>query len=181
MLLQNGTVQGIRSILCHNSDCSTLKLNQNIEIEDWHLVGSLRMDTKAVFWAPITSEGRREFSGWEWEEVETKKAQESTSAGVIVSWPSLKTAASIYLPSPNNTVYTLHSPCSVRGLRRRYKLESSWPGWLVSSTWVFLGLEKNRYAVWCRLPGLGVTRNLPTKCYNSFTMTRKDGHWVSVS
>ena len=108
MLLQNGTVQGIRSILCHNSDCSTLKLNQNIEIEDWHLVGSLRMDTKAVFWAPITSEGRREFSGWEWEEVETKKAQESTSAGVIVSWPSLKTAAaSIYLSSPNNTVYTV--------------------------------------------------------------------------
>ena len=43
------------------------------------------MDTEAVFWAPITSEGRREFSGWEWEEVGTKKAQESTSAGVIVS------------------------------------------------------------------------------------------------
>ena len=108
MLLQNGTVQGIRSILCHNSDCSTLKLNQNIEIEDWHLVGSLRMDTKALFWAQITSEGRREFSGWEWEEVGNKESSGVNKCGgnCLVTFTQ-NSSFHLSISPPNNTVYTV--------------------------------------------------------------------------
>ena len=131
--------------------------------------------------APITSEGRRrrrEFSGWEWQEARNKE-----SSGVNKCWGNnclvTFTDNNSFLPSPplpiTNTVYTVR----VLSARRFWMESSPRPGWLlVSSTWVFLGLEKNRYAVWCRLPGQGrvTRRNLPTKCYNSFTMISQGRH-----
>ena len=129
--------------------------------------------------APITSEGRRrrrEFSGWEWQEARNKE-----SSGVNKCWVNYClvtfTDNSSFFPSP-----TPHSPSQIQFIQsaRRFWMESSpRPGWLlVSSTWVFLGLEKNRYAVWCRLPGQGrvTRRNLSTKCYNSFTMISQGRH-----
>ena len=117
--------------------------------------------------APITSEGgasSQDGNGRKWG---TKKAQESTSAG-----GNCRDLHRRQLPSPPGSQYSLHRPCFVVG-QERYWLESSLPGWLVSSTWVFLGLERNRYSVWCRQPAQGVARNLLTKCYNFFTMPRR--------
>ena len=55
----------------------------------------------------------------------------------------------------------------------------------MSSTWVFLGLEKNRYDVGRRAGGEELppvtARNLLTKCYNFFTMVRSENESFSAN
>ena len=99
-------------------------------------------DTKAEFGLQLRLRERgassQDGNGRKWG---TKKAQESTSAGAIVV---TFTDSSFHLPQASNTVYTVPVFCCQPGEILAREL----PAWLVvSSTWVFLGLERNRYAV----------------------------------
>ena len=169
-MLGHGTVQGAKSWLQHVKPKSTSRLLMtftSLRIQKLSLGSNYVWGSGGGIRVPRMGMGG---SG------EQRKLRSQQVRGQL-SWPSV----------PDHSGSFFHLLASLQYTARRVLLsprdpglESSRPGCLESSTWVFLGLERNRYAVLCRLPGPGVTRNLLTKCYNFFTMTRQCRHWDSA-